>query len=141
MELQARFRPLMERLHNDPKVSELLNTTVGRYLTDHPFLALTALVFGGMAIIPVGLFLVYATIIFIAGVVCLTFFEVFLLATGGLTLLFVLGGIAVAALLVSCVLSVLYITISNLHNYYSNHRLPQKGNLMGRMGSKKSKIY
>uniref|UniRef100_A0A3B4D558 Uncharacterized protein n=1 Tax=Pygocentrus nattereri TaxID=42514 RepID=A0A3B4D558_PYGNA len=54
---------------------KLLNTRVGQYLTEHPFLALVVLVFGLTASVPIGLFLAFAAVTFIAVTGCFIFVE------------------------------------------------------------------
>lgn len=43
-----------------------MNTSMGQFLNGHPFLALAVLVFGAMATVPIGIFLTFATVTFIA---------------------------------------------------------------------------
>lgn len=58
-----------------PQVAQLMKTRVGLYLSCHPFLALTLLLFGAMAALPVGLFLTFALVTFIIAAVGFVFFE------------------------------------------------------------------
>uniref|UniRef100_A0A669EEX5 Uncharacterized protein n=1 Tax=Oreochromis niloticus TaxID=8128 RepID=A0A669EEX5_ORENI len=44
------------------QVARLLNTRLGRYLSSHSFVALTALMFSAMAAVPVGLFVTFAVV-------------------------------------------------------------------------------
>ncbi|KAM7372011.1 hypothetical protein PAMP_009209 [Pampus punctatissimus] len=109
------------RLYNDPKVSLLMKTRMGQYLSSHPFLALTVLLFSTMAALPVGLFLTFALVVIIISGVGFIFFVVFLLFVGALPLLCVLFGLALFSILVSSICIVFYVTISNILNHYYPH--------------------
>ncbi|KAG9328251.1 hypothetical protein JZ751_015544 [Albula glossodonta] len=137
LQLRCRFRAAMDVLTSDPKcmphpsasvcvilqVAEFMNTSLGKYLESHPFLTLSLLVFGAMAMVPVSLFLVFVVVTFIAATVGFIFLEVFLLSLGGATLLCVLCGIALVAIVVSSILCAVYITTSNVLNLYYSQRL------------------
>ncbi|XP_066499208.1 lipid droplet assembly factor 1-A-like isoform X2 [Hoplias malabaricus] len=114
----------MEDINWEPKVAELLNSKVGKYLRERPFLALVLLVFGVTASVPIGLFLAFTAVTFISVAACFIFVEIFLLMIGGTTLLCVLFCLAMVAFWVSCVLSTLYIIISLTSNFSSIHRTP-----------------
>ncbi|XP_042249630.1 lipid droplet assembly factor 1-like [Thunnus maccoyii] len=118
-------------LYDDPKVALLMKTRMGQYLSCHPFLALTVLVFSVMAALPVGLFLTFALVTIVISAVGFVFFEGFLLFVGGLTLLTVLSGLAFFSVLVSCFFNVFYIIISNIHNHYNPH-LKKGGKVHGK---------
>uniref|UniRef100_A0A3B4YFB8 Transmembrane protein 159 n=1 Tax=Seriola lalandi dorsalis TaxID=1841481 RepID=A0A3B4YFB8_SERLL len=120
IQLQERWTTLLNRLHDDPKVTQVMETRLGQYLSSHPVLALTVMVFGVMAALPVGLFLVFALVTIIMSALGFIFFEgrLFLLFVGGLTLLCVLSGLAFFAVMVSVIFNVFYITIFNILNYY-----------------------
>lgn len=120
-QLWGHWTTLMNRYYNDPKVAQLMNTRMGQYLSRHPFLALTVLVFSTMSALPVGLFLSFALVTFIMSAVGLVFIEVFLLFVGGLTLLVVLSGIALFSVIVSVIFNVLYVTMSNIIIRYYPH--------------------
>ncbi|XP_042360811.1 lipid droplet assembly factor 1-like [Plectropomus leopardus] len=111
----------LQHYYNDPKVTRMMNTRIGQYLSKHPFFALTVLLFGAMSALPVGLFLSFALVTFIMSAVGFVFFEVFLLFVGGLTLLCVLSGIALFSVMASVIFNGLYITISNILNRYYPH--------------------
>ncbi|KAG9329875.1 hypothetical protein JZ751_028759 [Albula glossodonta] len=130
LQLRCRFRAAMDVLTSDPKVAEFMNTSLGKYLESHPFLTLSLLVFGAMAMVPVSLFLVFVVVTFIAATVGFIFLEVFLLSLGGATLLCVLCGIALVAIVVSSILCAVYITTSNVLNLYYSQRGhgPQQAN-------------
>lgn len=117
-----------------------MSTRVGQYLRHRPFLALALLLFSAMAALPTGLFLLFALITIVMSVVGFVFFEgmlhrsnscfyifylaasswwyyfclVFLLFVGGMTLLSVLSGIALFSLLVSVIVTGVFVTIPNL---------------------------
>ncbi|KAL7860371.1 hypothetical protein AOLI_G00167200 [Acnodon oligacanthus] len=128
---------MMEDINCDPKVAELLNTRVGKYLTEHPFLALVVLVFGLTASVPIGLFLAFAAVTFIAVTGCFVFVEIFLLMIGGTTLLCVLFCLALVSFWVSCALSALYIVISHMLNFCFIPRTPEKNTSTGDTETKK----
>lgn len=52
-----------------------MKTRMGQYLSSHPFLALTVLLFSAMAALPVGLFLTFALVTVIILAVVFVFFE------------------------------------------------------------------
>ncbi|XP_041720175.1 lipid droplet assembly factor 1 isoform X1 [Coregonus clupeaformis] len=122
LQLQGSLSSMMDSLYYDPKVAELMNTSMGQYLNGHPFLALAVLVFGAMATVPIGLFLAFATVTFIGATVGFILLEVFLLSLGGVSLLCVLSALAILAILVSLVLGACYITSSNVLNFYYSQR-------------------
>lgn len=126
LQFQSRFCTLMESLNSDPKMAEFMDTSLGKYLNGHPFLALSLLVFGALATVPVGLFLVFAMVTFISATVGFVLLEVFLLTLGGATLLCVLCGVAMVAVIVSFILSAIYITTSNLLNLYYSQRVSEE---------------
>ncbi|KAK6312161.1 hypothetical protein J4Q44_G00178250 [Coregonus suidteri] len=123
LQLQGSLSSMMSSLYYNPKVAELMNTSMGQYLNGHPFLALAVLVFGAMATVPIGLFLAFATITFIGATVGFILLEVFLLSLGGVSLLCVLSALAILAILVSLVLGACYITSSNVLNFYYSQRV------------------
>uniref|UniRef100_A0A7N9AKN5 Uncharacterized protein n=1 Tax=Mastacembelus armatus TaxID=205130 RepID=A0A7N9AKN5_9TELE len=57
------------------QVAKVMNTRVGRYLSSHPFLALTVMLFSAMAALPVGLFLLFALVTIIMSTAGFFFFE------------------------------------------------------------------
>uniref|UniRef100_UPI0037E963B4 lipid droplet assembly factor 1-like n=1 Tax=Semicossyphus pulcher TaxID=241346 RepID=UPI0037E963B4 len=106
------------QIYEDPRVSKLMNTRIGLYLSSHPVLALTVLLFSTMAALPVGLFLTFALVTIIMAAAGFVFFEVFLLFVGGVTLLSVLVGIAFFSVVASFITNVLYFTVSSILNRY-----------------------
>ncbi|XP_014903417.1 promethin isoform X1 [Poecilia latipinna] len=118
-QLGERWLTLMNRLQEDPKMAQVMSTKAGQYLRRRPFLALALLLFSAMAALPVGLFLLFALITIVMSVVGFVFFEVFLLFVGGMTLLSVLSGIALFSLVVSIIVTGVFVTIPNLlRNFY-----------------------
>ncbi|XP_059203154.1 lipid droplet assembly factor 1-A-like isoform X2 [Centropristis striata] len=115
----------LNRFYDDPKVSQLMNTRLGRYLSNHPFSALTLMLFAAMAAVPVGIFLTFALVTIIMSTVAFVFFEVFLLSVGGMTLLCVLSGIAFFSVVVAAIFNVLFISVSNILIRYYPHLIKQ----------------
>ncbi|XP_043955610.1 lipid droplet assembly factor 1-like isoform X2 [Gambusia affinis] len=113
-QLRERWLTLMNRLQEDPKIAQVISTKAGQYLRSRPFLALALLLFSAMAALPVGLFLFFALITIVMSVVGFVFFEVFLLFVGGMTLVSVLSGIALFSLVVSVIVTGVFVTIPNL---------------------------
>ncbi|XP_063068901.1 lipid droplet assembly factor 1-like isoform X2 [Engraulis encrasicolus] len=123
--IPARFCSTMEQKHVDPRIRELMKSPVGRYLIEHPFVALTLMVFTVMATVPIGLFLGFALVTFAATTVSVVFIEVFLLALGGATLLCALGSLAIAAVGISSLLTSCYLAVSCIYKLFYRERLPE----------------
>ncbi|KAM4531452.1 lipid droplet assembly factor 1-like isoform 1-T5 [Odontesthes bonariensis] len=113
-QLWKRWTTLLNRLQNDPMVAQVVSARIRQYLSSHPFSALTLLLFGAMAALPVGLFLIFTSVTIAMSATGFLFFAVFLLFVGGLTLLSVLSGIAIFSVLVSVIVNALFITIPSL---------------------------
>ncbi|XP_034567578.1 lipid droplet assembly factor 1-like [Notolabrus celidotus] len=111
----------LNQLYEDPRVTKLMNTRLGLYLSSHPVLAVTVLLFSSLAALPVGLFLTFAAVTIVMSAIGFVFFEVFLLFVGGLTLLSVLVGIAVFSVVASFITNVLYFIVSTILNRYYPH--------------------
>lgn len=116
--LWGRWNGLLNRFYDDPKVTWLMDTRVGQYLSSHPVLALTGLLFSAMAALPVGLFLSFAVVTIVMSAVGFVFFELFLLFVGGVTLMCVLPGIALFSVMVAFISNALYVTSSNIFSRY-----------------------
>ncbi|XP_060757590.1 lipid droplet assembly factor 1-A-like isoform X2 [Neoarius graeffei] len=127
----------MEDFKWEPKITELLNSKVGKYLSNHPFITLVLLVFGLTASVPVGLFLAFSAVTLISVTAYFIFIEIFLLTVGGVILLCVLCCLAVVAFWISCVLSILYIIGSHVLNYSFIPRVPEKTISAGDMETEK----
>ncbi|XP_026997456.2 lipid droplet assembly factor 1-A isoform X1 [Tachysurus fulvidraco] len=107
-------------------ITEFLNSNVGKYLSDHPFITLVLLVFSLTASVPIGLFLAFSAVTFITVTTYCILVEVFLLIIGGVILLCVLCCLAVVAFWISCVISVLYVISSHVLNYSNIPRTAER---------------
>ncbi|XP_053132377.1 lipid droplet assembly factor 1 [Hemicordylus capensis] len=117
-ELQKRWQSVMETVHSNSHVVAFMNSRLGQYLDDHPFVALLLLVFIAASAIPVACFLLFVistTIIACIGVIIM---EGFLISVGGIMLICVLGGLGMLSLAISGVLSVCYLSVSAVLNYW-----------------------
>ncbi|XP_075035816.1 lipid droplet assembly factor 1 isoform X2 [Mixophyes fleayi] len=56
-ELQKQVNSLMQSINNNSKVVAFMNSPVGQYLDERPFMSLSLLVFVALSAVPVGLFL------------------------------------------------------------------------------------
>ncbi|XP_008284799.1 promethin isoform X2 [Stegastes partitus] len=117
-QLWGRWMSLLSRLQDDPKVALVLDSRLGQYLSKHPFLAVTLVLFVAMAAVPVGLFLTFAVVTLTMSVVGFVFLEGFLLFVAAVTLLCVLSGVAFFSVLVSVITNTLLVTVSGLLNLY-----------------------
>ncbi|KAK3552845.1 hypothetical protein QTP86_022538, partial [Hemibagrus guttatus] len=108
------------------QITEFLNSKVGKYLSDHPFITLVLLVFIVTASVPVGFFLAFAAVTFITITTYCIFVEIFLLTIGGVILLCVLCCLAVVAFWISCVISILYVIGSHVLNYSNIPRTAER---------------
>ncbi|AWP18909.1 putative promethin [Scophthalmus maximus] len=115
---QGRWTKLLSRLYFNSEVAQVTKTRVVQHLSTHPFSALTVMLFGAMAALPVGLFISFALVTALMLAIGFVFFEVFLLFAGGLTLLCVLSGLALFSVVVSLILSAFRVTIFNILKYY-----------------------
>lgn len=125
-ELQKRWLAIMETVHSNSHVVAFMNSPIGRYLDDHPFVALALLVFLAASAVPVVFFLSFVlatTIIVCIGVIIM---EGFLISAGGITLLCVLGGLGMLSLTVSGVLSVCYVSLTTLLSYWPSPKILSK---------------
>ncbi|CAJ1074993.1 lipid droplet assembly factor 1-like [Xyrichtys novacula] len=129
-ELWGSLSTQLNQLYEDPRVTKLMNTRLGLYLSSHPVLALTVLLFSALAALPVGLFITFAVVTAVMSAVGFVFFEVFLLFVGGVTLLSVLVGIALFSAVASFIANVLYFAIASILNRY-NQQLMKGGVSLG----------
>ncbi|XP_036943459.1 lipid droplet assembly factor 1-like [Acanthopagrus latus] len=120
-QLWGSWNTLLDRVHDDPRVSQLMNTRIGQYLSSHPVLALAVMLFVAMAAVPVGLFLAFALVTITVSAVGFVFFDAVLLFVGGVSLLCVLSGIAFFSVMVSFIFNVFYIIASNILKSYYPH--------------------
>uniref|UniRef100_A0A3Q1GKH9 Promethin-like n=1 Tax=Acanthochromis polyacanthus TaxID=80966 RepID=A0A3Q1GKH9_9TELE len=125
-QLWGRWMVLLKQLQEDPRVSVMLNSRVGQYLSRRPFSALALVLFVAMAALPVGLFLTFALVTITMSVVGFVFFEGFLLFVAGVTLLCVLSAVAFFSVLVSVIFNALFLTASGLLNLYGSDLTKQK---------------
>ncbi|XP_030434328.1 promethin isoform X2 [Gopherus evgoodei] len=117
-ELQKQWHSMMQTIHTNSNVVSFMNSRVGQYLDDHPFVALSLLVFIAVSAIPVAFFLIFVistTIVACMGVIVI---EGVVVSVGGIVLLCALSGLGVLSLAVSGVLSICYIALSTLINYW-----------------------
>ncbi|XP_051488559.1 lipid droplet assembly factor 1 isoform X2 [Apus apus] len=121
-ELQKQWRSVVQSIHSNSNVVAFMNSRVGQYLDDHPFVALSLLMFFAVSAIPVAFFLIFVVTTAIMACVGVIVMEGFLIATGGIALLCVLCGLGALSLGVSGVLSVCYIVLSTLVNYWCASR-------------------
>ncbi|CAI9595263.1 unnamed protein product [Staurois parvus] len=103
-----------------------MNSPIGQYLEEHPFMSLSLLVFVALSAVPFGLFL--TMIVGTAVIACLgvIIIEGIVIAVGGVTLLCVLCGLVILSFGVSGVLSISYFAISSILNYIHTARFLQK---------------
>ncbi|NWY76657.1 T159A protein, partial [Erithacus rubecula] len=117
-ELQKQWHSVMQAIHSNANVVAFMNSRVGQYLDDHPFLALSLLMFIAVSAIPVGFFLVFVVTTAVMACIGVIVMEGVVIAIGGIALLCVLCGLGALSLGVSGVLSVSYIALSTLVNYW-----------------------
>ncbi|NWX20483.1 TM159 protein, partial [Aegotheles bennettii] len=136
-ELQKQWHAVMQSIHSNANVVAFMNSRVGQYLDDHPFVALSLLMFIAVSAIPVAFFLLFVVTTAIMACIGVIVMEGVVIAIGGITLLCVLCGLGALSLGVSGVLSVSYIVLSTLVNCWCasraqlrkqevNGNLPQK---------------
>ncbi|XP_034448040.1 promethin-like [Hippoglossus hippoglossus] len=114
---QGRWTVLLSRLCQNSDMAQVLKTKLVQYMGSHPFLTLTVMLFGAMAALPAGLFLVFALVTTGISAVGFVFFEVSLLFVAGLTLLCILCGLAFFSVTVSLILIAFQVSISNILKY------------------------
>ncbi|NWR69558.1 T159A protein, partial [Centropus unirufus] len=117
-ELEKQWRSVVQSLHSNSNVVAFMNSHVGQYLDDHPFVALSLLVFIAVSAIPVAFFLIFVVTTAVMACIGVVVMEVVVIAIGGITLLCVLCGLGALSLGVSGILSVCYVAVSTLVNYW-----------------------
>ncbi|NWI53075.1 T159A protein, partial [Calyptomena viridis] len=136
-ELQKQWHSVVQIIHSNANVVAFMNSRLGQYLDDHPFVALSLLMFVAVSAIPVAFFLVFVVTTAVMACIGVIVMEGVVIALGGIALLCVLCGLGALSLGVSGVLSVSYIALSTLVNYWcasrgqirkqdANGSLPQK---------------
>ncbi|XP_048847347.1 lipid droplet assembly factor 1-like isoform X2 [Brienomyrus brachyistius] len=139
MQTHHRLHSGLGRLTHDARVAELLDTWLGQYLSSHPFLALTLMLFLVMSTVPIGLFLMFAAATILAASVGAVILEGVVLCLGGATLLCVLCCLAIAAFMVSAFLTAVYITGSTVLHLYYTHRFLRKEELPASLNTEEVK--
>ncbi|KGL94538.1 Promethin [Charadrius vociferus] len=121
-ELQKQWHSVVQAMHSNSNVVAFMNSRVGQYLDDHPFIALSLLMFIAMSAIPVAFFLIFIVITAIMACIGVIVMEGVVIAIGGISLLCVLCGLGALSLGVSGVLSISYVVLSTLVNYWHASR-------------------
>ncbi|KFM09093.1 Promethin [Aptenodytes forsteri] len=117
-ELQKQWHSMVQSIHSNSNVVAFMNSRVGQYLDDHPFVALSLLMFIAVSAIPVAFFLIFVVTTAIMACISVIVMEGVVIAIGGIALLCVLCGLGALSLGVSGVLSACYVVISTLVNYW-----------------------
>ncbi|NXN67842.1 TM159 protein, partial [Himantopus himantopus] len=121
-ELQKQWHSIVRSMHSNSNVVAFMNSRVGQYLDDHPFVALSLLMFIAVSAIPVVVFLIFIVITAIMACIGVIVMEGVVIAIGGISLLCVLCGLGALSLGVSGVLSICYVVLSTLVNYWCASR-------------------
>ncbi|NXY87328.1 T159A protein, partial [Alcedo cyanopectus] len=122
-ELRKQWHTMVQSIHSNANVVAFMNSRVGQYLDDHPFVALSVLMFIAVSAIPAAFFLVFLVTTAVMAFIGVIVMEGSVVITiGGIALLCVLCGLSALSLGVSGVLSVYYIILSTLVNYWSASR-------------------
>uniref|UniRef100_A0A8D0GHW2 Lipid droplet assembly factor 1 n=1 Tax=Sphenodon punctatus TaxID=8508 RepID=A0A8D0GHW2_SPHPU len=121
-DLQKQWYSMMQTIHSNSNVVAFMNSRVGQYLDDHPFVALSLLVFVAVSAVPVAFFLTFVVATAIIACFGVIIMEGVVISVGGVTLLCALCGLGVLSLAVSGVLSVGYVALSTLINYWYTPR-------------------
>ncbi|XP_078274403.1 lipid droplet assembly factor 1-A-like [Rhinoraja longicauda] len=125
-DLQNRFNTMMHTINSNSKVAAFMNSSLGQYLDDHPFLALLLLVFTIMSAVPVGLFLVFAVVTSLLACIGFIVMEGLMLSIGGVVLLCFLCGMVLISLAISSLLAICYFSFSTTMNYYHSSSTASK---------------
>uniref|UniRef100_A0A5F9DCS5 Lipid droplet assembly factor 1 n=1 Tax=Oryctolagus cuniculus TaxID=9986 RepID=A0A5F9DCS5_RABIT len=113
------------------EVVAFMKSPVAQYLDRHPFLALTLLVFLVMSALPVGFFLFFVVLTFLAALVGVILLEGLVISVGGLSLLCVLCGLSFVSLTMSGAIVVSYVVVSSLIRFWFSPRPPSQQNPSG----------
>uniref|UniRef100_A0A1W7REJ0 Promethin-like protein n=1 Tax=Agkistrodon contortrix contortrix TaxID=8713 RepID=A0A1W7REJ0_AGKCO len=125
-ELQKRWLAMMDTVHSNSHVLSFMNSRVGQYLDDHPFVALSLMVFIAASAVPIAFFLVFVVTTTVLACIGVIVMEGFVISLGGVTLLCILGGLGMLSLLVSGMLSVCYLSLTTLLSYWPIREGPSK---------------
>ncbi|NXG34842.1 T159A protein, partial [Dromaius novaehollandiae] len=117
-ELQKQWHSMVQSIHSNSNVVAFMNSRFGQYLDDHPFVALSLLMFVAVSAIPVAFFLIFVVTTAIMACIGVIIMEGVVISIGGIALLCVLCGLGALSLGVSGVLSVCYVVLSTLVNYW-----------------------
>ncbi|KFW04467.1 PREDICTED: promethin [Eurypyga helias] len=121
-ELQKQWHFVVQFIHSNSNVVAFMNSPLGQYLDDHPFVALSLLMFIAVSAIPIAVFLIFVVTPAIMACIGVIVMEGIVIAIGGICLLCVLCGLGALSLGVSGVLSVCYVILSTLINYWYTSR-------------------
>ncbi|NXN55841.1 T159A protein, partial [Rynchops niger] len=136
-ELQKQWHSIVQSIHSNSNVVAFMNSRVGQYLDDHPFIALSLLIFIAVSAVPVAFFLIFVVTTAIMACISVIVMEGVVIAMGGITLLCVLCGLGALSLGVSGVLSICYVVLSTLVNYwYASRDQIQKQEVNGSLPQK-----
>nr|XP_009681686.1 PREDICTED: promethin isoform X2 [Struthio camelus australis] len=114
--MPTEMQELQKQWHS--MVVAFMNSRFGQYLDDHPFVALSLLMFVAVSAIPVAFFLIFVVATAIMACIGVLIMEGVVISIGGIALLCVLCGLGALSLGVSGVLSVCYVILSTLVNYW-----------------------
>ncbi|NXD09128.1 T159A protein, partial [Nothocercus nigrocapillus] len=117
-ELQKQWHSMVQSIHSNSNVVAFMNSRFGQYLDDHPFVALSLLMFVAVSAIPIAFFLIFVVSTAIMACISVIIMEGVVISIGGIALLCVLCGLGALSLGVSGVLSACYIILSTLINYW-----------------------
>ncbi|XP_068002907.1 lipid droplet assembly factor 1 [Melanerpes formicivorus] len=117
-ELQKQWHFIMQSIHSNSNVVAFMNSRVGQYLDDHPFVALSLLMFLAVSAVPIAFFFIFVVTTAIMACIGVIVMEGVAIAIGGVALLCVLCGLGALSLGVTGVLSVCYVFLSTLVNYW-----------------------
>ncbi|NXC38349.1 T159A protein, partial [Penelope pileata] len=140
-ELRKRWHSIMQPIYSNANVVAFMNSRVGLYLDDHPFVALSLLIFIAVSAIPIAFFLIFVVTTAIMACIGVIVMEGVVISIGGIALLCVLCGLGALSLGVSGVLSVCYILLSALVNYwYASRSQMRKQEVNGSLPQKSPSV-
>ncbi|NXT35365.1 TM159 protein, partial [Pelecanoides urinatrix] len=135
-ELQKQWHSMVQSIHSNSNVVAFMNSRVGQYLDDHPFVALSLLMFIAVSAIPVAFFLIFVVTTAIMACIGVIVMEGVVIAIGGIALLCVLCGLGALSLGVSGTLSVCYVVLSTLVNWCASRGQIRKQEVNGSLPQK-----
>ncbi|XP_075687479.1 lipid droplet assembly factor 1 [Rhinoderma darwinii] len=122
-DMHSKLNSVMKTINNNSKVVAFMNSPVGQYLDERPFLSLSLLVFIALSAVPIGLFLTVIAGTAVTACLGVIILEGILIAVCGLALLCVLCGLVILSFGMSGVMSVCYLAVSSIINYMHTTRL------------------